>query len=225
MATHLSIASDESTLEFPDSWRRSLYPRRGGRPGPRIKIDRSASADLRERFDQLEASRPLAERAGVSAEMAEAARDHVSGGATLRGAAVVAALLTESTGGYQLGDPIAKPLADAWVGEHGLVFAACAFAELGGLRWGDHGICAVEDSMEGRSRTVGSTKLTRTGARLRGLLTAASDEEYQEAVDRLAEHRRTPAQRVAVSFLVPDRHDWVEECLAAPPDLGSDPGT
>jgi hypothetical protein len=225
METHVSIASDESTLDFPDAWRRSLYPRRGGRPGSRITIDRSASANLREQFDRLEAAKPLAERVGVSAELAEAARDYLSGGANLRGAAVVAALLAESTGLYDRGESIAKPLADAWVSEHGLTFAACAFAELSGLRWGDHGIGAVEDRMELYSDTVGSTKLPLTGARLRGLLAVASDDEHREAVDRLAEHRRTPLQRVAVSFLVPDRLDWVDECFEAPPDLGNDRGT
>jgi hypothetical protein len=155
----------------------------------------------------------------------EAARDYVSGGANLRGAAVVAALLVESTGSYYVGKPIVKPLADAWVTEHGLAFAACAFVELSGLRWGERGIGAVEDQLEGYRYTVGSTRLPLTGARLRGLLAAASDGEYREAVDRLAEHRRTPAQRLAVSFLVPDRHDWVEECLAAPPNLDHDLGT
>ncbi|MFD0851335.1 hypothetical protein ACFQ07_03855, partial [Actinomadura adrarensis] len=74
---------------------------------------------------------------------------------------------------------------------------------------------AIEDRVEVRSRTVGSTALPLTGARLRGLLAAASDEEYREVVERLVEHRRTPTRRVAVSFMVPDRHDWVEECFAA----------
>ncbi|MEV4000813.1 DUF4132 domain-containing protein [Actinomadura sp. NPDC049753] len=209
-------------MDFPGAWRRSLYPRRGGRPGSRIKIDGSASADLRERFDRLEASTPLVERAGVNAEMAEAAREYVSGGANVLGAAVVAALLAGATGsaGYSQGESIAKPLADAWVSEHGLAFAACVFAELSGLRWSDHGIAVLKDEMEGHGSTVGSTRLVLTGARLRGILATASDEEYREAVDLLAGHRRTRVQRMAVSFLVPDRHDWVEECLAAPLHYG-----
>ncbi|MFB4317819.1 DUF4132 domain-containing protein [Actinomadura sp. 21ATH] len=217
METDLSTASDENTLDFPAAWRRSLYPRRGGQPGSRIRIDRSASATLRERFAQLEASAPLAERAGVSAESTEAAHEYVSGGANPLGAAVVAVLLTDATATapHRRGEPIAKPLADAWVSEHGLTFAACAFAELSGLCWGNHGIAAIEDLMEVRGHTVGSTALPLTGARLRGLLAAASDEEYREVVERLAEHRRTPTKRVAVSFMVPDRHDWVEECFAA----------
>ncbi|WP_026404720.1 DUF4132 domain-containing protein [Actinomadura rifamycini] len=212
-----SSPSDENALNFPDAWRRSLYPRRGGRPGSRIKIDRSASANLRERFARLEASAPLAERAGVGAEPAEAAHEYVSGGANPLGAAVVAALLTHATGGtsHLAGGTIAKPLADAWVSEHGPAFAACAFAELSGLHWGDHGIASIDDRMEVGSRTVGSTGLPQTGARLRGLLAVASDEEYREAVERLAEHRRAPTKRVAVSFLVPDRHDWVEDCFPA----------
>lgn len=113
-----------------------LHPRRGGRPGPRIKIDRSAGAALRERFGVLEASTPLAEQPGADAEMTEAARNYLSGDANLRGAAVVAALPAQATGSYELGKSIATPLADAWVREHGLTFTVRAFAGLSQVCWG-----------------------------------------------------------------------------------------
>ncbi|MEW2360290.1 DUF4132 domain-containing protein [Spirillospora sp. NPDC029432] len=137
------------------------------------------------------------------------------------GAAVAAALLAEDAGNWRV-EKLAAPVADSWVSEHGLAFAARAFAELGRITWGLPGLRDAEDPASrapGRS-TVASTKLVKAGARLRALLAAAGDTEYEEAVDALAEHRRTATQRAAVSFLVPSRTDWVDECLAAPPDAG-----
>src|SRR5207249_887361 len=54
------------------------------------------------------------------------------------------------------------------------------------------------------------------GRRMRALLAAADEDDYAEAVERLAEHRREPMQKLVVSYLVPTRQDWVEECLALP---------
>lgn len=102
-----------------------LHPRRGGRPGPRIKIDRSAGAALRERFGVLEASTPLDEQPGADAEMTEAARNCLSGDANLRGAAVVAALLAQATGSYELGKSIATPLADVGARARSYLHRAC----------------------------------------------------------------------------------------------------
>ncbi|MFD0851371.1 hypothetical protein ACFQ07_04035, partial [Actinomadura adrarensis] len=44
------------------------------------------------------------------------------------------------------------------------------------------------------------------------LLAAAGDDEYRDAVEGLAFHRRSSAQRLNVAYLAPTRHDWVEEC-------------
>ncbi|MFB4317728.1 DUF4132 domain-containing protein [Actinomadura sp. 21ATH] len=214
-------APDEDALAVPGAWFRGLHPRRGGRPGPRIKVDGSAVAAVRERFGELEATTPLAEHAGVGPDSAEAARDHLAGGANPHGAAVVAALLAQDAG-HRSVDRLAAPLADSWVTEHGLAFAARAFAELSQITWGFPGLRPIEDPdsrAQGRS-TAASTKMVKAGARLRALLAAAGDDEYTEAVDALAEHRRTATQRAAVSFLVPTRHDWVDDCFAAPPDAG-----
>ncbi|TDD81050.1 hypothetical protein [Actinomadura rubrisoli] len=209
---------DEDTLVIPDSWRRRLYPRRGGRPGPAVKVDRSAGAAMRELVRELEASEPLAERAGVEPDMAEATRGYLSGGANPRGAAVVAALLA-GNGRYDEAGKLATLAADSWVTEHGLPFAACAFAEFSQILWDVSGLKPIEHRRtDPGGQSVASTAAAKAGARLRGLLAVADDSVHQEAVDGLARHRRTASQRVVVSFLVPTRHDWVEECCAAPPD-------
>ncbi|WP_285580003.1 DUF4132 domain-containing protein [Actinoallomurus iriomotensis] len=208
--------ADEDTLDIPDSWRRRLYARRGGRPGPAIKVDRSAVADVREKLQRMEAARPLAERADVEPGLAEAAREYVSGGANPLGAAVAATLLLGERPGYYAIEKLAVPLADAWVTEHGLPFAACAFAEFSQLQWDSSELRLIGDGSSASS--VVASPAAKAGVRLRGLLAVAGDREYAEAVDGLAGRRRTASQRAVVSFLVPSRHDWVEECCAAPPD-------
>jgi hypothetical protein len=54
--------------------------------------------------------------------------------------------------------------------------------------------------------------------RLRSRLAVAPQEVYDEAVAALALLRGgSPRQRIAASYLVPDRHDWVGADLADPP--------
>lgn len=196
-----------------------MYARRSGSPGPVVKIDPAAGAAVRERVDRMEASQPLAEREGVSPDMAAAMREYLSGGADPLGAAVVAALLVQDAWDRET-EEIAVRAADSWGTEHGLSFAACAFAEFSQILWHCPGLRTVDEYPHGTHgcHSVASTKVATAGARLRALLAVADDREYQEAVDRLAGCRRTASQRVVVSFLVPTRYDWVEECCAAPPD-------
>ncbi|MFI0445809.1 DUF4132 domain-containing protein [Actinomadura sp. 6N118] len=98
-------------------------------------------------------------------------------------------------------------LVDAWCVEHGVAFAACALVEL---------------STVGATWVAGSKVKFRTGKkpwlglegarRMRTLLAAADDRDYEEAVERLAEHRRTLHQKVVTSYLVPARQDWLDDC-------------
>jgi hypothetical protein len=210
--------ADEDALVIPDPWRRRLYPRRGGGRGPVIKVDRSAGAAVRERLRELEVAKPLTERIEGDPAMAEAARDHLSGGANPVGAAVAAALLAEDARYDDAVGKLAVPVADSWVTEHGPAFAACAFAELSQIRWRCPGLEPLEQRRSGRGESVATRAMAKAGARLRALLAVVGDDEYQDAVDQLARCRRTASQRAVVSFLVPTRHDWMEECCAAPPD-------
>lgn len=153
---------------------------------------------------------------GSDPELADAGLAHLDGAPNPLGAAVVASISVDrSVGG------VAWPFADAWAAAHGLPFAACAYAEFGSA--------AVESSpVTGKARIVAASRYGRHtrawlrddhGASLfRNRMAAADDEIYAEAVERLADCRRDPAQRAVVSFLVPDRRDWVDECCAAPPE-------
>ncbi|MEV5408186.1 DUF4132 domain-containing protein [Thermopolyspora sp. NPDC052614] len=49
----------------------------------------------------------------------------------------------------------------------------------------------------------------------------ADERDHQEVVERLAGHRRTPLHRTVVSYLVPGRTDWVDECCAEYDGAGS----
>ncbi|MWA01313.1 hypothetical protein F8568_013140 [Actinomadura sp. LD22] len=140
---------DEDVLVLPDAWRRRMFPRRGGRPGPAIKVDPGAAADVRERLRALERERPVGERDGVAPEPAAAAQEYLAGAANPLGAAVGAALLAEDARWDHVVEKLAAPLADAWVTEHGLPFAARAFADLSGLGWGFPGV-RVAEAEQGR---------------------------------------------------------------------------
>ncbi|GAA4230020.1 hypothetical protein GCM10022254_23810 [Actinomadura meridiana] len=213
-----SRPADEDVLDLPDSWRRRLYPRRGGRPGPKVKVDRSAEAAIHERVRELDAAGPLVDRDGVTPDMAEAMREYLSGAPNPLGAAVVAALLADDARYDHAIEKLAAPVADSWVIRHGVPFAACAFAELSQIQWVCPGLRPIEDRPSCSGKTVAATPMRKAGARLRGLLAAADDDVYEDAVERLARCRRSPSQRTVVSFLVPTRDDWLDECCAEPPD-------
>ncbi|QKW38305.1 DUF4132 domain-containing protein [Actinomadura sp. NAK00032] len=188
------LQAGEDELVIPEGWRRQLYARRGGRPGPKIKAVPSGGAELRERAMQLEPAHWEA----VEPASAKAARDYLDGDANALGAAVLGKMLADAPPHHGAVGELAVPLTDAWAADHGAPFAACAFVELATLF--DHsGIGTI-------------------GGRIRNMLARAGDAEYADAVERLAAYRDTPTRRVSVSFLVPTREDWVDECCAAPPD-------
>ncbi|XVQ08542.1 DUF4132 domain-containing protein [Spirillospora sp. CA-255316] len=210
---------DESTLLIPDAWRAEAHPRRGGLPPvSEAVLDPSARERVRER---VEAARPSIEQAleGWNARnrrFVEAGRAYLRGEPDPVGAAVVARLEMLVTFGpwKRLSD---ESWIDAWCAEHGLAFAACAGAEVDGI------LAETYPHLRGESIRVWGDNwgddyaywtLEGAGRRMRALLAAAGDADYAEAVERLAGHRRHPMQNAVVSYLVPARQDWVDECLA-----------
>ncbi|WP_433333477.1 DUF4132 domain-containing protein [Spirillospora sp. CA-294931] len=98
-------------------------------------------------------------------------------------------------------------LAHVWSSEHGPAFAACALVELSTVAatW----VAGSKIRFRpGRNLWLGQD----AARRLRTLLAAADDREYADAAERLAAHRRTVQQKVVASYLVPTRHDWLDEC-------------
>ncbi|GAA2431708.1 hypothetical protein GCM10010191_51950 [Actinomadura vinacea] len=227
MSDHGSPLHDENVLVIPDAWRKELIPRRGGiAPVPGAVPDEESCAEVRE---SLEAARPLIrevlEHRASHKEVAEAGLAYLRGEATPLGAAVVARVEAVARGESRFAtDPA---WADFLAAEHGLAFAACAFAEIDGIWvWGQDlggGMKERPRYVEGRGWDTDFAYWAEdpAGGRMRALLAAADDNVHAEAVRALAGHRREPLQRVVVSFLVPDRTDWVDECCAEPPERQS----
>ncbi|NVI90400.1 DUF4132 domain-containing protein [Actinomadura sp. BRA 177] len=200
---------DEGALAIPDAWRRTLHPRRGGVPGPRIKLDASAPATVRALIEETGARiESLIESRYGDPALSEAARRYLNGADDPAGAGAVAAV-TAPSGNAEERDRTHRAFVDAWTAGHGLPFTACALVELAAMRQRRAG------TVRYRGRDDLGGMVLETARRVRSLLAAADDTDYAEAERRLEAHRTSPMARWVVSYLVPTRHDWVDECTTA----------
>ncbi|GAA2407577.1 hypothetical protein GCM10010191_14900 [Actinomadura vinacea] len=213
---------DEDVLELPESLREDLHTRRGGvlPPGPGItgraegKVAPGETVDpgaadvlaklIEEHRDHIE--RVLSARTSRPALVGHA-RAYLAGEDDPAGAgAILMAVDRVRTGKYDT----ARIFTDGWIAARGPAFAACAFAEKSAVAY------SLNDL---RPLPADATPNLQPWSlrRVRGLLAFCGEDEYERAVERLAAHRRTRVMRLIVSYLVPTRHDWVDECCAEPP--------
>ncbi|MEU7033419.1 DUF4132 domain-containing protein [Streptomyces sp. NPDC046237] len=205
--------SDEDAFVLPAAWKRNLHPRRGGvrRTVPAVEADApeklrvwlARDADAIERALESEQSDPA---------LVEAARRHRNGTPDAVGAAVLARLVNFQRGAY-------GAVADAWVAEFGLPFAACAAVELGEARnvWLQKDRRSLLVGVEVNPEDSGGWGQGVTGSaldRIRALLAGTDDATYRAAVEALAEYRHSVRRAVRVSYLVPSESAWVDECCA-----------
>ncbi|OLT36905.1 hypothetical protein BJF79_30410 [Actinomadura sp. CNU-125] len=175
--------------------------------------------DVRDRIEEVLAL------PGSDPEVADAARAFLRGDATPLGAAAVAHAAVVLSRHHRWDDE--SPFAHAWTAEHGLPFAAAAFAELGGIT-ADATFVLDGWQWEGVRRrhadeTRGGWWLKEADARwLRARLAAAPDGVYAEAVERLAERRGHDLQKLVAAYLAPTRADWVEAVCANPAPVAAD---
>lgn len=134
------------------------------------------------------------------------------------GAAVVAAGV--STAVYWASREL-PAVVDAWVACHGLVFAAEAGALLGSVNVSDPTTTQLYKPFSNVAvRHVQPAEFPLYWAqpvlvRLRALLAAAEDAEYDQVVARLAGHRSAgDGVRVVTSYLLPTEQAWVDEDVA-----------
>ncbi|MGM1058652.1 DUF4132 domain-containing protein [Saccharothrix sp. Mg75] len=203
---------DEDTFVPPSSWWSGVHPRRDGLvrrpavPAPgAVSTVRAALAALPPK------SRAALENRDSEREPADAALAHLAGEATPLGAGVLARLLISE--GIPL-KPVVGALADAWVVEHGLPFAARAAVELSRvkLHWLSVGGRETPRALQfelphGRYHDL--LPGGAVGARVRELIAAA--ERVEDVEQALEGYLADPVGRFAVAYLVPHRRDWVED--------------
>ncbi|QFG20417.1 DUF4132 domain-containing protein [Actinomadura sp. WMMB 499] len=214
------MTPDEDVLTIPAAWVRVLHPRRGGTRVPPPRGNRAAEvpALLAKAGDR--AARPALERT-PDGELRDAVRRHLDGAPDPAGAAVVAHATvrgtTERVGG--IGPPVdlVPRFVDHWRAEHGIGFAACALVELSLLRIVRAGL-RRDPGDEGFGLVA-----PETARYVRRLLVAAPERDHDAALHRLADLRTDPKSRRLVSYLVPARQDWVDECLGEDGDDGRVP--
>ncbi|GLZ05155.1 hypothetical protein Acsp03_26210 [Actinomadura sp. NBRC 104412] len=204
---------NEDTLVIPEAWHRSIHPRRGGVALVPAKVAKGSVKKAQGYVEQCQDY--LDELTGEvgDAGLAVQARLYLEGQADPQGAAVVAHIAAARQGSANHAT-VLKVFLDAWMIEHGAAFTACAVVELGSIR-AVHGTRSVDKRKQGavrREYALGSTAARACARRMRALLAAADDAEYEQAVERLAALRDEKYRRLIVSYLVPTRHDWVAEC-------------
>jgi hypothetical protein len=216
---------DEHTFEMPASWRRVLRRRRGGIAGSPVVVDDDAADKVRQWTERAAERTALAlEDPQSDPQLAEEVRAQLAGRATPRGAAMLAHVLAAGDADDHTDVDDHSAFVDAWVAAYGPVFAAEAVAELGsvGVELWWPGIQRRQRQWRLRSRPTGQHVFWRwpwqpAADRMRDLLADATEADYRAAVEALAGHRRSPAQQVIVSYLVPTEKDWVDECCAGGP--------
>ncbi|GAB7045365.1 DUF4132 domain-containing protein [Catenuloplanes indicus] len=113
-------------------------------------------------------------------------------------------------------DGFRRVLADSWIIEHGLPFAARACLELAGLLFVKRSTNPAVLRVGGDASPHAEWHSNRTVAvlaRVREAMAAAPDDEYQAAVAALAEGRAaSPRHRVVASFLAPGE-PWLADTL------------
>ncbi|WP_433472451.1 DUF4132 domain-containing protein [Spirillospora sp. CA-142024] len=202
----------EDALVLPGRLLAALHPRRGGLPGLPVEIDHSA-VDAARRFAEHARDRiqEALDDPRSDPAMAGRARRHLADEPDPMGAAVVAELACRGRDDFW---ERSRCFAESWLAEHGLAFAVCAVTEQSEVStYGGLG-SMVDNDLLG---PWGSPPEPSSARRLRGLLAAAGDREYAEAVERLDACVRTATQRLVAGYFAPTQVDWVDQSCAASP--------
>ncbi|THV38508.1 DUF4132 domain-containing protein [Glycomyces buryatensis] len=199
---------DEHRLELPPEWLDVAFPRRGKPSARPVTLDPTASDRLagRIKFWRDDVLKTLEHRK-TDPDLAAVAREHLAGRSNPTGAAAVAGLSLTVADRPWKQDVFSE--VDAWIADHGLVFAACAAVELIGMAVFTSHLANVRarglNGMPDSGRAVAEIK------RARAHLAVASETEYRSAVAAIGSHRTCPLRRVAAAFIAPTEQDWVNQ--------------
>ncbi|WP_157419835.1 DUF4132 domain-containing protein [Actinomadura kijaniata] len=226
------MTRNEDLLVIPDDWRATFHPRRGGTPGPPLALAPDAVPTVRRWVEQTrDEIDHLLDQRSSRAELVGPARAHLRGEANPQGAAVLAAILAAEwplRDDHERGKEPFAVFADAWIAEHGLVFAAAAAVELSGVFVDGYSWEGRERGRHLRTRRLdkrdsgfnrGLDCLELVASRVRAFLAAAGEPEYRRAVEALGERRHDGMRRLTAAYLVPTRTEWVDELCATLPEL------
>lgn len=216
----LDASPDEDLFTMPASWVRSLHPRRGGVKVAVKQPDADSPATVAATWESHRKVILACLALCPDPEIAAAGAAYLAGdpASTPLGAATVAEIVGAHLGWQETATLVA--IAESWLVERGLVFAAMAVAELSSVKCGgdqshyNHANPALPirrlaaGDASGRWWGWYRVDLPR---RVRAAVATSSDAEYAEVVAALARCREAgPHQRVAASYLVPTEADWVE---------------
>ncbi|MFD6425769.1 DUF4132 domain-containing protein [Streptomyces sp. NPDC060198] len=212
---------DEDTFELPLSWRRVLYPRRGGCARPLSRPTEETLAQVGERIAGEAAWIELIlTEPGSDPDLVEATRAHLAGSPSPAGAAALAAVVS-------LGETAPSSWVDTWVAECGLPFAARAAQELQTIK--AHSYHALGRRVKGALKRVSlSSSLhwhhgsLNVAARARAHIAAADEPTYRATVAALEAARGDCHHRITAAFLAPSETEWVDALLSEPAVLAED---
>ncbi|MEU1090295.1 DUF4132 domain-containing protein [Streptomyces sp. NPDC005892] len=212
---------DEDTFELPLSWRRVLYPRRGGcvralnRPGEETLAQVGERIAAEAAWIELILTEP-----GSDPVLVDATRAYLAGSPSPVGAAALAAIVS-------LGEAAPSSWVDTWVAEHGLPFAARAAQELQTIK--AHSYHALGRRVKGALKRVSLSSSMHwhhgslnVAARARAHIAAADEPTYRATVEALKTARGDSHQRITAAFLAPSEKEWVDALLSEPAVLAED---
>lgn len=231
---------DEDVWTVPAEWWGLAEPFRGLNDQPPPRLNRNALAELRmtvtryrSTIDEVLAG---ARREGLG-NIAEAAERSVALGAQASplGAATISVIVEQEcrrtgSGTDAFRTVIADQFVDSWIQARGLAFAAETAVLRRGLRMerrefntpGNYfrwcsALATVEPDGMGWFSDFFGDDFDFVGWRVRTHLAAAPETQYRAAAERLSAARVDPGTvwaRLATSYLLPERQDWLDEDLA-----------
>ena len=218
---------DEDRWEVPSAWWRHAAPFRGRSPAARVAPDPRAVAAAATSTVPTTAMTRVLDHPDSDQELARLARLYlgIAGGRGFRrprqeshplGATVVATIVAAHTP-WDAREGVAA-LADGWVADHGMVFAAEAAAWLGSVSLSGRRAqgSGGTDFFIRPAPPWGAQYVDYISERMRALLAGGGDEEYAAATARLSELRTGGlGMRVMTSYLLPTEQQWVEHDLAS----------
>ncbi|MFC7533888.1 DUF4132 domain-containing protein [Actinoplanes sp. GCM10030250] len=221
------VLPDEDAWVLPPAWRQGLHHRRGGQVVP-DPIPTGADVRLRDRLSSesvVKTRRRMSERTVIFDEALVAAGHRYLDGwesdtdPDPRGAAVAAMLTSSRHGGT------ARELVDLWVSRSGIEFTTRVAVELIGLIT-TGALWAVDPvpvkNYERMWRGNDLEGFYWLAAVVRSRLAVASDADYERATEILERCRTTPVGRIATSYLIPTRLDWVDADVAMAAEWAAD---